>query len=399
MDIFMDQASSLKPKQVYEDFEVPAEPQEEPANSPWRLKLGDRLDDKQERTGAPIDGPQAFRKPGNSTQPPLRRYSDDEFEEEIRPWKDKGPGLSKWRIVHHQESSNVHYNPPPPPCELWPPKSRPDLQSYLPDSWPVPHQDRLYVDEYSNRWKAIWNEQLQWWFWVIKSTPANGDRGQHAADQEHHGQRVKDDPGQSARGPDGYTEIGIEVMKHPSLPQSAAPGNADGQSMLQKESVSGRSSKDGVISLRERREKGDEFQRVTKECPHCHQHFGISSFAVHLRGCTSKDRPEGIQNIDEIRQQCEGHRRQTSREGSTPKCDRDSLQPTRTASAGTGGTPPANIDVLNGEPSDWVAKAVEAAEAKEANDGIKPLPKGRAELKRSCTNAKVADPTKRKKRK
>jgi hypothetical protein len=41
-------------------------------------------------------------------------------------------------------------------------------------------------------WKAEWNSQLQWWFWVIDSGPAGVNEGQHLAALECHRQKADD---------------------------------------------------------------------------------------------------------------------------------------------------------------------------------------------------------------
>jgi hypothetical protein len=87
-----------------------------------------------------------------------------------------------------------------------------------------------------------------------------------------------------------------------------------------------------------------------KECPYCHQHFTSSSLGRHLDQYIFKKRPDGIHTIEEIRQQRGGITRRTPRQGSAVKRDREGSQPTRTSSLEGRGTPPANVDLLNGKP-------------------------------------------------
>jgi hypothetical protein len=86
-----------------------------------------------------------------------------------------------------------------------------------------------------------------------------------------------------------------------------------------------------------------------KECPYCHQRFTSSSLGRHLDQYIFKKRPDGIHNVDEIRRQRGGITRRTPRQGSAAKRDREGSQPTRTSSLEGRGTPPANVDLLNGK--------------------------------------------------
>lgn len=86
-----------------------------------------------------------------------------------------------------------------------------------------------------------------------------------------------------------------------------------------------------------------------KECPYCHQRFTSSSLGRHLDQYIFKKRPDGIHNIEEIRQQRGGITRRTPRQGSAAKREREGSLPTRTSSIDVCGTPPASVDLLNGK--------------------------------------------------
>ena len=86
-----------------------------------------------------------------------------------------------------------------------------------------------------------------------------------------------------------------------------------------------------------------------KECPYCHQRFTSSSLGRHLDQYIFKKRPDGLHNVEEIRRQRGGITRRTARQGSAAKRDKEGSQPTRTSSLEARGTPPANVDLLNGK--------------------------------------------------
>ena len=88
-----------------------------------------------------------------------------------------------------------------------------------------------------------------------------------------------------------------------------------------------------------------------KECPYCQQRFTSSSLGRHLDQYIFKKRPDGVHNVEEIRRQRGGITRRTPRQGSATKREREGSQPTRTSSLEAHGTPPANIDLLNGRPA------------------------------------------------
>lgn len=137
--------------------------------------------------------------PGNSEDPLfVDRQGDNGPKEgkEIRRWINKDTVFRRHQLLPPQ-AIIPHHKDSPPPHGLWPARSRPHLFGVTDQDFDSQIRNQkgfieIERDRTREWWKAEWNSQLQWWFWVIDSGPAGVNEGQHLAALECHRQKADD---------------------------------------------------------------------------------------------------------------------------------------------------------------------------------------------------------------